>query len=145
MGLASVLVAGRSILSRAALRVLGAGSADGYTFPTPMQEPPALIPAPTPRGPRTRALAGLAGLALLALPACQSVSSWQGGCAAAYSGVRYFKEQYVWLPLDGKIFFTLDLPFTALVDTLAIPVTYWFDPTPPIIGFVRGCRWADPR
>ncbi len=88
----------------------------------------------------------LAGLMAMVLPlgGCQTLRSYTSGCPGVYSGVRYFRDQYVWLPLDGKIFFTFDLPLSAVADTLALPVTSFLEPPPPTArGLPRGCRWAE--
>jgi len=82
---------------------------------------------------------------LLALVGCQTVRSWQQGCPGVYSGVRYYRDQLGFVPLDGKIFFTLDLPFTAVMDTLLLPVSWAPDPVEPRAGFPPGCRWAGGR
>jgi uncharacterized protein YceK len=73
---------------------------------------------------------------------CQTLRSWQGGCPGVYSGVKYYREQVDFLPFDGKVFFTFDLPLTALLDTLALPVTYFLSPEQPQGGFAIGCKWA---
>ena len=89
---------------------------------------------------------GLLSLALLlsfGVGGCQTLRSWHHGCAAAYSGVRFYSDQLDWLPWDGKVFFTIDLPISAVVDTVALPATAFLDPEAPPEGFVRGCRWAD--
>ncbi len=93
---------------------------------------------------RRSALVLLALCALLALPGCQSLRSWES-CPGVYSGVRYYGDQVSELPFDGKAFFTIDLPFTALADTLALPFTSFAEPQFPPGGFAVGCRWADPR
>ena len=82
---------------------------------------------------------------LLLLTSCQSTRSWQEGCPGVYSGARYYADIVPTVPFDGKVFFTLDLIPTLVVDTLALPVTAFADPKPPAGGFVIGCRWADPR
>lgn len=71
--------------------------------------------------------------------------SFQEGCADVYSGVRYYGDQIGTLPFDGKLFFTLDLPLTAVTDTLLLPLTAFAEPERPQAGFAPGCRWADPR
>ena len=86
----------------------------------------------------------LALVMLLALSGCQSVRSWES-CPGVYSGLRYYNEQFPELPGDGKAFFTLDVPMTAIVDTLALPITAFAEPQYPPGGFPLGCRWADPR
>ena len=87
---------------------------------------------------------GLLVVLLLALPGCQSVRSWSR-CPGLYSGVRYYTDQLPELPFDGKIFFTLDLPFSAVVDTLALPATAFASPQIPRGGYPIGCRWASSR
>jgi uncharacterized protein YceK len=81
---------------------------------------------------------------LLALPGCQSVRSWSR-CPGIYSGVRYYADQLPELPFDGKVFFTLDAPLSALADTLALPATAFARPEMPRGGYPIGCRWAAPR
>ena len=90
------------------------------------------------------ALRGLgAALALFSL-GCQTTRSWVQGCPGVYSGVRYYSDQFAWLPFDGKVFFSFDLPLSAVVDTIALPVTIFASPSRPAAGFPRGCRWAGP-
>ena len=81
---------------------------------------------------------------LIAVSGCQSMRSWQQGCPDVYSGVRFYSEQLPELPFDGKVFFSVDLLPTLLVDTLALPVTAFSDPLPPPEGYSLGCRWAAP-
>jgi uncharacterized protein YceK len=92
-----------------------------------------------------RGLALIAMLVLvLPLGGCQTLRSYLSGCPGVYSGVRYFADQYDWLPLDGKVFFAIDLPISAVADTLALPVTFFVDP--PLAtqrGLPRGCRWIE--
>ncbi len=52
---------------------------------------------------------------------CQTSRSWEQGCPGVYSGIRYYADQVGGLPVDGKIFFTLDLPLTAVADTTLLP------------------------
>jgi len=78
----------------------------------------------------------------LLLAGCQTGRSFEGGCRGVYSGVRYYNDQVSELPPDGKLFFTLDLPFTAVADTLLLPVTAFLEPQRPRLGWTRGCRWA---
>jgi hypothetical protein len=47
--------------------------------------------------------------------------------------------------VDGKIFFTLDLPLTAVADTILLPVSVFMKPKPPKSGFAPGCTWARKR
>jgi uncharacterized protein YceK len=75
---------------------------------------------------------------------CSSVRSWDQ-CPGIYSGVRYNRERGDQVPVDGKIFFALDLPLTALADTLALPATAFADPRAPAGGFSAGCRWVSRR
>ena len=49
------------------------------------------------------------------------------------------------LPFDGKIFFTLDLPLTAVADTALLPVSVFMKPKRPKYGFSPGCTWAEKR
>lgn len=71
--------------------------------------------------------------------------SWSGGCADVYSGVRYSREIRPTVPVDGKLFFILDLLPTTLLDTLALPVTVFAEPSKPPGGFAIGCQWAKAR
>ncbi len=87
----------------------------------------------------------LASIAAIALPACQTARSWDEGCPGIYSGLRYYSDQLDSLPLDGKIFFTLDLPLTVVADTALLPVSVFMTPTRPKYGFAPGCSWADNR
>ncbi len=92
---------------------------------------------------RSRCLVfGLASIAAIAMPACQTVRSWEEGCPGIYSGLRYYSDQLNSLPLDGKIFFTLDLPLTTVADTLVLPASAFAKPTRPKYGFTPGCTWA---
>ncbi len=84
-------------------------------------------------------------IALALLSGCQSSRSWAGGCPAMYSGARYYAEITPTVPFDGKLFFTVDLIPTLLVDTLALPFTAFAEPTAPPGGFALGCRWAEAR
>ena len=84
-------------------------------------------------------------VSLAALPwgfGCQSSRSWEQGCAGVYSGLKYYGDQIGELPFDGRIFFTLDLPLTTVVDTLALPFTAFAKPRRPAGGYPIGCRWA---
>jgi uncharacterized protein YceK len=83
-------------------------------------------------------------LAALSL-GCQSGRSWQQGCPGVYSGVKYYGDQVGELPIDGKLFFSIDLPLTVVVDTLALPFTAFAEPKKPTGGFPIGCRWAQRR
>lgn len=88
--------------------------------------------------------AGLAAglLATILASGCQTMRSWQDGCPGVYSGVRYYDSQIGEMPWDGKIFFGLDLPFTAVFDTLLLPVSWVPDREQPHEGWVPGCKWA---
>ena len=77
------------------------------------------------------------------LVGCQSLRSWDE-CPGIYSGVKYYKDQISSLPWDGRVFFAVDLPLTAVLDTLALPVTFFLEPTRPVRGYGPGCRWAGP-
>lgn len=74
---------------------------------------------------------------------CQTVRSFDHGCPGVYSGARSYGQRMQYLPADGKVFFTLDLPFTLIADTLALPVTAFADREEPAAGWVRSCRWAE--
>jgi uncharacterized protein YceK len=73
---------------------------------------------------------------------CQTTRSFNEGCPGVYSGIRYYTEQIGDLPADGKIFFTLDLPFTVIADTLALPITSFAKPERPEHGWLPGCQWV---
>lgn len=47
--------------------------------------------------------------------------------------------------MDGKIFFTLDLPLTIVADTTLLPVSVFMKPKRPRYGFAPGCTWATER
>jgi uncharacterized protein YceK len=95
--------------------------------------------------PTHRLVGCLVLLAAIGLPGCQTVRSWDQGCPGIYSGLRYFADQRDTLPFDGKVFFTLDLPLTAVADTLLLPASAFVTPQRPKYGFLPGCRWADTR
>ncbi|UCE86632.1 MAG: YceK/YidQ family lipoprotein [Deltaproteobacteria bacterium] len=76
---------------------------------------------------------------------CQTTRSWVQGCPDVYSGVRYYADQFGWLPFDGKVFFTIDLPLSLAADTLSLPVTLFVSPSEPAHGYAIGCRWAARR
>lgn len=84
-------------------------------------------------------------LAATALLGCQTARSWDQGCPGIYSGLRYYADQLPSLPVDGKIFFTLDLPLTAVADTLLLPASAFAEPNRPRYGFAPGCAWIDRR
>jgi hypothetical protein len=46
------------------------------------------------------------------------------------------------LPVDGKIFFTFDLPITIAADTALLPMSVFMKPERPTGGFASGCKWA---
>ena len=92
-------------------------------------------------GRRARCASAALALLLGLLPGCQSARSWQA-CPGVYSGVRYYSDQRPDLPLDGKIFFSFDLPLTLLADTLALPFTGFAKRERPTGGYPVGCRWA---
>jgi len=77
------------------------------------------------------------------LSGCQTTRSFENGCPGVYSGVRYYNDQISSLPLDGKIFFMLDLPLSAIVDTLLLPATFLVEPERPEFGWAEGCRWIE--
>ena len=87
---------------------------------------------------------GLVVAALMAsVTGCQTARSWNSGCPGVYSGVRYFTNQQNSLPWDGKVFFMLDLPLTAVADTGLLPGSALTKRARPPGGWVPGCRWAD--
>jgi uncharacterized protein YceK len=73
---------------------------------------------------------------------CQTARSFEQGCPGIYSGLRYFGEQVGDMPADGKLFFTLDVPFSAIFDTLLLPATAFVHPKKPRMGWPAGCHWA---
>ena len=81
----------------------------------------------------------------ISLLGCQTTRSWSEGCPGVYSGVRYFKDHVSELPVDGKIFFLLDLLFSAVTDTVLLPVTVFMKPKRPPYGHAPGCRWVTKR
>ena len=85
----------------------------------------------------------IAVLLLISITGCQTARSWSDDCPGVYSGVRYFASQRGSLPWDGKVFFTFDLPLTAVVDTLLLPASAWVNRVTPEGGWVPGCRWAN--
>ncbi len=44
--------------------------------------------------------------------------------------------------MNGKIFFALDLPLTAVADTAPLPVSVFMKPKRPRYGLAPGCTWA---
>ena len=88
-------------------------------------------------------LRGVVLVSLLALLCgCQTSRSFEQGCPGVYSGVRYYTSHVSGIPLDGKIFFTLDLPLSAVTDTLLLPFTFFVEPEKPDLGWSTGCRWV---
>ncbi len=87
----------------------------------------------------------MCGLASISLLGCQTGRSWEKGCPGVYSGVRYYWDQVEALLFDGKLFFTLDLPLTAVADTILLPVSVFMKPKRPKYGFAPGCTWAKKR
>jgi uncharacterized protein YceK len=86
-------------------------------------------------------LAALIAASALGL-GCQTARSFDQGCPGIYSGVRYYGDQVGDLPVDGKLFFTLDVPLSAVVDTLLLPATAFMKPKKPPLGWPVGCQWA---
>jgi len=84
-------------------------------------------------------------IASIATLGCQTSRSWEQGCPGVYSGIRYYGDQVGGLPVDGKLFFTLDLPLTAVADTILLPVSVFMEPKRPRYGFTRGCTWVEKR
>ncbi len=107
-----------------------------------------------------RWMAVCAGLALL--PGCGTISSGASGCGGPWSGVRHdvdllgsygsesLAAREVPLGVDGwladawdSVAVALDLPLSALVDTLGTPLsTSLGQSTPDPVGL--GCAWAAP-
>jgi uncharacterized protein YceK len=83
--------------------------------------------------------------ALSSLVSCQTARSWNEGCPGVYSGVRYFQDHVSWLPFDGKVVFLMDLPVSAAMDTILLPITIFLEPERPPRGFSHGCEWAARR
>ena len=101
------------------------------------------------------------GLALL--PGCGTINSYASGCGGLYSGVRHDGDlignygaeieaaREVHLRTDGWLantwetaFVVLDLPLSAVADTLTAPVSLALgQAAPDPVGL--GCRWAAPR
>jgi uncharacterized protein YceK len=79
----------------------------------------------------------------LSLCCCQTARSFDQGCPGFYSGVRYYADQIAEIPPDGKIFFTLDLPLSAVFDTVLMPVGLLAHRERPRGGWPPGCRWAE--
>ena len=73
---------------------------------------------------------------------CQTTRSFDQGCPGIYSGVRYYGDQIGALPADGKLFFTLDLPLSAVLDTLLLPAMAFMERKRPPLGWPEGCQWA---
>jgi uncharacterized protein YceK len=84
-------------------------------------------------------------IAVSSLLGCQTARSWSEGCPGVYSGVRYFEDHVGGLPIDGRIFFILDLPVSAAMDTVLLPATVFMSPKRPRHGFAPGCMWAKNR
>ena len=95
--------------------------------------------------PVTRRSGILLLIAASSLLGCQTTRSWDEGCPGVYSGVRYFGDQVSELPIDGKIFFLLDLPVSAAMDTALLPIAVFMNPRRPAWGFMPGCRWVRRR
>jgi uncharacterized protein YceK len=98
--------------------------------------------------------------ALLCLSGCGTINSYASGCPGAYSGVHQDLDLIrsygstvavgpeVPLGVDGKlgdawdtVFVAFDVPLAAVVDTLALPVTYSMEPRAPHPQAL-GCGWA---
>lgn len=89
------------------------------------------------------ARSAVAFLVLAAITGCQTARSFDHGCPGIYSGIRFYADQLPELPIDGKIFFTADVPLTAVFDTLLVPVTAALHRQKPVGGWPPGCRWAE--
>ena len=108
-----------------------------------------------------RWMALCAGLVLLS--GCGTLSSAASGCGGPYSGVHFdgdllgaygtevLAAREVPLGVDGWLsdawdsaLVALDVPLSAVADTLSAPVTYTLgQSTPEPVGL--GCRWAAPQ
>lgn len=88
-----------------------------------------------------RRLAVAAALAAT-IVGCQSVRSWEQGCPGVYSGVKYYGETLPESSWDEAIAASIDLPLSALIDTLALPFTSFAKPKEGPGGFPLGCKWA---
>ncbi len=84
-------------------------------------------------------------IASISMLGCQTSRSWEQGCPGVYSVIRSYGNPVGGLPVDGKIFFTLDLPLTAVADTTLLPVSVFMKPKRPRYGFAPGCTWAEKR
>jgi uncharacterized protein YceK len=82
-------------------------------------------------------------LLLIVASGCQTTRSFDQGCPGVYSGLRYYGDQFDEVPFDGKIFFTLDVPLSAITDTLVLPFMFAVDRERPLLGWPIGCRWAE--
>ena len=94
------------------------------------------------RAPLMRLPRLLVWIASISMLGCQTSRSWEKGCPGPYSGVRYYRERMGQLPVDGKIFFTFDLPITIAADTALLPMSVFMKPKRPTGGFASGCKWA---
>jgi uncharacterized protein YceK len=97
---------------------------------------------PSIRRSRVRS-AVVVAIVMLLVSGCQTMRSWQDDCPGIYSGLRYYNSQIEEMPWDGKIFFGIDLPFSALLDSLLLPVSPFVERNEPPEGWVPGCRWAN--
>ena len=83
------------------------------------------------------------------LTGCGTINSYANGCPAPYSGVRTDHEYLSDVgpfPGDGLrwLMVTGDLPLSAVVDTLTLPIGAWARRPPPT-PVVPGCHWAIPQ
>jgi uncharacterized protein YceK len=103
-----------------------------------------------------------AGLGVALLSGCGTINSYASGCPGIYSGVRQDQDllgaysdrllikREVPIDVDGwlsdawdSIFVALDMPLSALVDSVSAPATLAIGRTAPDpMGL--GCRWSAP-
>jgi uncharacterized protein YceK len=92
-----------------------------------------------------------AAVALVAvgLAGCGTINSYASGCPAPYSGVRVDDEYLDDLGSFGEdgfdwVTISLDLPLSAILDTLTLPIALSFEQAPPA-PVSPGCGWAANR
>ena len=91
-----------------------------------------------------RALSILAAFAATALlMGCGTVNSYANRCGGVYSGLKtdfeYLDSYHEFY--DGWDYATvgLDVPLSSIIDTVALPVTYFLEPS---TDKTYGCEWA---
>ncbi|MEN8181347.1 MAG: hypothetical protein ABFS46_02300 [Myxococcota bacterium] len=88
------------------------------------------------------------------VPGCGTISSYASDCPGVYSGFHYDRDllrEYssdlaTWLP-EGRLrnawdpwAIALDLPISALADTVTVPLGWVVRPDPDPLAHM-GCRW----